>query len=156
MFTARAENRLTLRQDNVFYRLADISHNLGLIKDELYTAIKDEKSIVDTSLAQLKKGANNDDLLMLLGRDQANISKLHTLTDNQLNERSIQALWAEYRYEPYLKREQREIERIKRYRDVAINDYTIFKNLPGLSKELQEKIERYKPTTIADASLFLV
>lgn len=153
MFTARSENRLTLGQYTVFYRLADSSHNLGLISKELFDTIKNEETLVKESITALKKNKNHEELLKLLGRDETNIETLRAATENKLNDRALQALWSEIRYEPYLKREQKEIQKMERYRELVIEDSTDFKDVPGLSKELQEKLVRYKPATIADAAL---
>jgi tRNA uridine 5-carboxymethylaminomethyl modification enzyme len=153
MFTSRAERRLTLRQDNVFYRLADMSFNLGLIDQEMYQKIKEEKKIIDETIALLRNGKNNQALLALLAKDENNIDKLHELTNHKLNDRAILALWAEIRYEPYLIREYREIEKAKKYQDLRIPEPFEYKDMPGLSKELQEKLVQFKPSTIAQATL---
>ena len=153
MFTSRAERRLILRQDNVFYRLADASYNLGLIDKRQFDAIKNEKTIINEALTQLRQGKNNEALLQLLGKDEQNISRLHELTNNKLNDRSIQSLWAEIRYEPYLQREKKEVEKAQKFQELIIPDSFNYKDLPGLSKELQEKLTKYQPATIAQASL---
>lgn len=153
MFTSRAENRLSLRQDNAFHRLAEQSHHLGLIDEHLYQAIKHEKHIINETISALRKGHNSEDILQLLGRDERNINRLHELTGHTFNDRAILALWAEIRYEPYLKREQREREKAKKYQNLTIPTSFNTQNLPGLSKELQEKIRSYKPQNIAQAAL---
>lgn len=153
MFTSRAERRLILRQDNVFYRLADASYNLGLIDKVQFNAIKNEKNIIDEALNELRQGKNNKALLQLLGKDEQNINRLHELTNNKLNDRSIQSLWAEIRYEPYLQREKKEVEKTQKFQALTIPDLFNYKDLPGLSKELQEKLIKHKPATIAQAAL---
>jgi tRNA uridine 5-carboxymethylaminomethyl modification enzyme len=153
MFTSRAERRLSLRQDNVFYRLADRSYNLGLISKQLYDDINNEKTITQSMVETLKKGGKNDELLRLLGRDEANMSHLHTLTNNTLNDRTVLSIWADIRYEPYLKRDIREMEKSEQFNDLIIPASMDFAHMPGLSKELQEKLKKHKPTTVGQASI---
>jgi tRNA uridine 5-carboxymethylaminomethyl modification enzyme len=153
MFTSRAERRLLLRQDNAFYRLTDTSYNLGLIAKEQFDAIKEEQKIIDNALLKLEQNKNNQALLQLLGKDEQNIDRLHKLTENKLNARSIISLWAEIRYAPYLDREKKEITKAQKYQELVIPESFNYKDLPGLSKELQEKLIKHKPSTIAQAAL---
>ena len=153
MFTSRAERRLSLRQDNVFLRLADISFNLGLIDEKLYTAIKQEKTLVETTITQLRAGKNNCDILQLLGNQEENKNKLIELTGGTLPERLLQTIWADIRYEPYLKREEKEIEKSKHYQTLIIPAAVDYTAMPGLSTELKQKLIKHNPQTIAQAML---
>lgn len=152
MFTSRAERRLTLRQDNVFVRFAQKSFDLGLISQERYNEIRQEDELVKATVAQLKSKGNTQDLIKLLGRDEGNISDLRALVGETVNERVLQSIWAEIRYEPYLKREQQEIKKAQQFQDMHIPGNFPYKDLPGLSKELQSKLSKINPKTIAQAS----
>lgn len=153
MFTSRAERRLTMRQDNVFYRLADTSYNLGLIDKSLYESIKQEHAIVNQVVKDIKSGKNNTDLLKLLGRDDANLQRVHEITNNTLSDRTALSIWSEVRYEPYLKRDIREMEKAHYMQELEIPETLDFTQIQGLSKELQEKLKKHKPRNIAQASL---
>ena len=87
-----------------------------------------------------------------LGKD---VTRLGRQLENDIvfKEESISRFHAEIRYEPYLKREEKEAGKFNMFKDLAIGPDLIVDNMPGLSKELQEKLKRYKPATIAAASL---
>jgi tRNA uridine 5-carboxymethylaminomethyl modification enzyme len=54
---------------------------------------------------------------------------------------------------PYLAREQRDIERTNQYKTLKLQPATEYIGLPGLSRELLEKLQRYNPENIAQAAL---
>lgn len=154
MFTSRAERRLLLRQDNAFLRLTDKAHHLGLIDHELFTAFTQEKSLIASTLENLKSGYNDTTLLRLFGSDMTSFkAQISSLPNVCLGERALGTVHAEIRYKPYLERERFEAEKIERYRNLKIPATLSFMDMPGLSKELQGKLTRRRPETIAQAAL---
>ena len=153
MFTSRAERRLTLRQDNAFLRLTDRAYNLGLIEPQLYHDFKQEKELLQTTLADLRAGNNNATLLKLFGDLDCNVEKVCQAVGKELPDRVAHTIHAEIRYEPYLEREAKEAQKADFYRALEIPHGFEYDTMPGLSKELQEKLKRYLPATIAQASL---
>lgn len=153
MFTSRAERRLILRQDNTFRRLADTSYKLGLITDDLYKAIKTEEQTILNTCAVVKKTMSREEHIALLQNHESNIALLHALTGNNLSERIIQAVWAEIRYEPYIAREQKEIEKAQKYQSLQLPVDLEINKIQGLSRELKDKITHHKPKNVAQALL---
>ena len=153
MFTSRAERRLLLRQDNSFLRLTDRAYNLGLIDEKLYCDFKQEKQIITQTLADMRAGHQYADLLRLYGELECNVDAIRQSTPSVLSDRAVQNLYAEVRYEPYIKRELKEVEKHLQYKHLIIPDTFEYKDMPGLSKELQQKLTRFKPATIAQAEL---
>ena len=152
MFTSRAERRLILRQDNVFLRLTEKGYHLGLINQQLYNDFNNEKELINQTLDELRAGHNSTELLRLFGQDDAS-KKLCEHIDNKLSQRALQIVHAEIRYEPYLKREEKEVQKAKQYQGIKIPLDLNYTDMPGLSKELQEKLNKYKPKTIGQAAL---
>lgn len=152
MFTSRAERRLILRQDNVFMRLSEKAHNLGMLSEQLYATFTQEKEIIESTLSTLRSGKKNNELMLLFGAQECNTTAIKELMP-QASQRAIATIHAELLYEPYIVREQQEIKRAQQYQQMAIPTDFSFANMPGLSKELQQKLHKYKPATIANAAL---
>jgi tRNA uridine 5-carboxymethylaminomethyl modification enzyme len=102
----------------------DKGYRLGLITPELYRDFLKEK---------------NDIHAVLAGEPR------------ELSARARVSVQAEQKYAPYIEREQREIAKVRKYQELKIPASFVFKELPGLSIELQQKLERYRPETIAQA-----
>jgi tRNA uridine 5-carboxymethylaminomethyl modification enzyme len=153
MFTSRAERRLLLRQDNAFLRLTQRAYNLGLIDEQLYQDFKNEKKIIEETLIQVRAGHTYADLLRLYGELECNVDAIRQSAGCDISDRAVQTLYAEVRYEPYLKREIKEVEKQEQYKDLLIPADIRYQDMPGLSRELQQKLTRFAPATIAQASL---
>ncbi len=155
MFTSRAERRLLLRQDNVFSRFADAAYNMGLITNHLYTDIKHEDALVHTAVSTLQ---NNNKTRIWVAQTltdmdtEAVCSKIQEMNP-ELSARGVTRTVAELLYEPYKKREEKEIEKTEYYQTLRIPAVMDYSSIPGLSKELQQKLSKHKPETIAAAHL---
>ena len=70
-----------------------------------------------------------------------------------LTQRAAYNIYAEIKYYDYLKREEKEVEKTEKFRELEIPRDFDLNNLSGLSKELQEKMLKHKPKNIAQAML---
>lgn len=153
MFTSRAERRLLLRQDNVFERLGHKAHALGLISDELYADIKREKDIIDSVLKEFS-GKKHTEIMRLFSAGE--IDRVHEMIKEVAGDipyRTLQAIHAELLYGPYIKREEKEVEKFHYYQNLEIPDDMDYGSIPGLCIELQQKLKKIMPKNIAQASL---
>jgi len=153
MFTSRAERRLLLRQDNAFLRLTDRAYALGMIDEELYQDFCAEREVINQTLVELRKGVHAQEIVKLFGNGEATKEMLKPFITCPLSERALTNVHAELCYGPYLQREHREVERAQQYKELSIPKNFAYTDMPGLSKELQQKLNRYLPATIAHASL---
>ena len=153
MFTSRAEHRLMLRQDNAFLRLTEKAYKVGLISEKMFEDFKQEKELIETTIAELKAKHRTTDLLRLFGENQCTPAMIKELTGKDIPARSCQTIQATIKYEPYLEREEREIARLKKYQTMKIPTAFNYSEIEGLSIELRQKLTKHKPETIAQATL---
>jgi tRNA uridine 5-carboxymethylaminomethyl modification enzyme len=148
MFTSRAERRIMLRQDNVFVRLRDKAYAYKLIDDEFYDLLKSEEHFVNEKVAQIRKSSK-----AIAKIESALCDKeIHEFLGLDIPARVVQSIVAEIKYLEYLVREKKESLKLQKFQELTLGDLSSYKNLPGLSKELQEKLLRYQPVNVAQAS----
>ena len=165
MFTSRAEHRLMLSQNNAEQRLLSKAYHLGLIKKERHDDfLKNEKKYYKFVQEVLKKtktktftNINNKkiilsekkDLLSLLKRDDVDKEKI--FKTNKSNSKFFNRAKTETKYEGYIKKQQREIEKTKKQNAKKIPTDLNFEKIAGLSSEVIERLNNSKPETIGSA-----
>lgn len=166
MFTSRAERRLLLRQDNVFQRLMPYGHKLGLVSDELFDRCLKEKAIIEKSITLIKQAGKTNTLFRLFNaiefvsdavlQARSNLEAVlieHQFPIDALSSRALLSIHAEIRYEGYIEREREEAEKLITFQNLEIPNELVFTDMPGLTRELQNKLTKYRPATIAQAQL---
>ncbi len=171
MFTSRAEYRLILREDNADLRLTPKGRELGLVDDATWEDFKKNKQVVENETHRLKrklfypgtrkakkleqetgeKLKSPESAHKLLKRPQIKYSNL-TTRKPALTQNSIDKIEAEAKYEGYIKRQSREIEKLQKKENTPIPKSTRYTNIVGLSNEVKQKLEGARPETLARAS----
>jgi tRNA uridine 5-carboxymethylaminomethyl modification enzyme len=64
----------------------------------------------------------------------------------------LKSVETEIKYAGYLEQQQRSIERLKKAEQRTIPEWFDYKNVSGLSREMQEKLQRVRPRTLGQAS----
>jgi len=174
MFTSRAEYRLLLREESADIRLMGYGHSLGLINTNTFEAMKSkEKSIKDAvefmvnewftpkkeNLALLKqlgedKISDRTLLIDVIGRNTIKTWKFDKLVPSFafLNEYLKDQIITEAKYYRYVKKQEKQVEKMKKMLNLKIPKDFVYDNLPGLSSEIIEKLKKYNPPTLFNAS----
>ena len=175
MFTSRAEYRILLRQDNADFRLTELSHSLGLASEERYSAVMAKQEAVSELkercyATKVRADKVNEYLLSvgstplteskhlsdLVSRPELELSKLLDFvprgTGNNYSEEVITSVEVAIKYAGYIDREKLQAEKNNRLEYIKIPADFDFDNLQGLTIECRQKLKKYKPETIAQAS----
>ena len=159
LFTSRAEYRLSLRIDNADKRMTPYGHKIGLIDDKDYEAfLKKQEKIKKAShfLLNEKMTTEERDRITLWNFLKKPEVKLKNVVEYKkinvvLSDEELRHLESEVKYEGYLKKQEKEIARIRKVDGEKIPKDINFRKIPGLTREASEKLEEFKPQTIGEA-----
>ena len=173
MFTSRAEYRILLRQDNADYRLTPLSYAIGLASQERYDAVvkkySNVASLVDYLSTHNAKPAQINPLLESRGsspiveskklsdiatRPEVKVEDLMGFVPRGTNysKEELESADISIKYKSYIEREKQMADKIKHLENLIIPRGFDFSKVTSLSIECRQKLERYKPETIAQAS----
>ncbi len=161
LFTSRAEYRLMLRIDNADERLMKYGYKFGLIDEDTYEEflrkIEKCKKII-TFLGEKKIKTENNEIVSLKKLLKKPKISLENVIEylrhegmNNLSDEEKRYIEAEVKYEGYIRKQKREILKMKREERRKIPFDLDFKKIPGLSREIIEKLEKYRPKTLGEA-----
>ncbi len=174
MFTSRAEYRLLLREDNADLRLSGYGYSFGLLSEEFYARVIHKKERIVSLLDSLEEKyftSSKENLALLsemgeehisdkvlyvnlIGRNSFDKEKLSKLIPETvgMDDEIKELILTECKYYHYIKKQQKQIEKMRSYINVKIPLNFVYDGLPGLSFEVTEKLKKIRPQTLFHAS----
>ena len=179
MFTSRAEYRLSLREDNADLRLTEQGRQLGLVDDVRWAAFCEKREAVARETERLKstwvnpailpeeealrvlgQGIDHEyNLFELLRRPEVSYESLISFHIGGVppepglsDPLAIEQVNIQAKYQGYIDRQAEEVARSQSYEATELPPDLDFASVPGLSKEVQQKLAQHRPQTIGQAS----
>ena len=176
MFTARAEFRILLRQDNAHLRLSEMGYNLGLLPEARYKEVVKLKENIDELIEKCKDFklnpleindflTNNNEAIIDEKKNLYSFIKRPNLDFERLSDLEIvknlienydkdvlNQVEIEIKYEEYLIKERQMVKKFKNLENIIIPDDFDYNNIKSISNEGREKLNKIRPNTIGQAS----
>ena len=172
MLTSRCEYRLILRHDNADERLSGLGHDMGLLSDEKWNIVQRRRREMKSEAervrsekippcarvnmilgkagsSQLLEGVSAADLLR---RPEVSWNVLAEIIDSHIDAELGERISTELKYEGYIERQQRQIEKFRRMEKLKFPDGFDFTSVTGLSAEGRQKLVNSAPRTLGQAS----
>lgn len=152
MFTSRAEYRLSLRIDNADERLTPLGRQVGLVSEDRWSEFSKksrQKTVLTEALLRSKEGD-------WLRHPESRLSHIPDWVSKSLGEEPLAGVLAtvetESKYAGYIRQQQRQVARVSQSSSRRIGNGFEFASIPGLSREVTEKLAQVQPETLGQAA----
>ena len=155
MFTSRAEYRLNLRHDTADERLTQKGHDVGLATDERLEMLRKKTEHMESLQDLLRhRGFEGRNALDALKSPEITMDELGQVIAevNGYPKSARLALELKVKYEGYIQRQDRAVERFTKMEGIRIPEDFDYDSVDGISTESREKLKSVRPASIGQAS----
>jgi len=151
MFTSRAEYRLLFNHGSAELRLIEHARELGLLPKGRVERIESKKRAIESAVGWMEANRRGKDTwATLVRRNDAALELPEELSSLPEAVRS-EALYR-VRYDGYLKREMRQVEKLSSVESIRVPEGFDFLTVKGLKKECALKLNGLRPANLGQAS----
>ena len=171
LLTSRSEYRLLLRNDNADLRLSKYGKKLGLLSDEQYNKFIEKEQNIEELINYLKnnyltpKKVTNEylesintptlkdriSLYDILKRPEVSYEDIKEFIPKSYDLEVIDEVEINIKYDGYIKKQEKEAEKMLEYENVSIPEDFNYLNIQNLALEAREKLNKIRPTSIGQA-----
>lgn len=162
LFTSRAEYRLRLRQDNADLRLCELAHDLNILPEEKYRSFREYRDLLDRALTFARTARHQGRTVFEHLKSLQGICEKSTplpcpfeldgfRPDSETGGRVLRQLVILAHYDGYLEREEQSIVKLRKLENWKVPEEFSYDSLNGLSNESRLKLNKVRPTTLAQA-----
>ena len=155
MFTSRAEYRLNLRHDTADERLTEKGYEVGLATEERLEKLRDKMKDIESIQDLIShRGFGGRNALEALKSPEVTMDELaEGIPEINLYPKSIRlALELKVKYDGYIKRQDRQVDRFSKLEGIRIPDGFDYDAVEGISSEAREKLKAVRPASVGQAS----
>lgn len=171
LFTSRAEKRLSLGFQRAYKRLTEKAYRFGLVSEDIHHAIQERESKVRDCFEKVENfiltpSKETQALLQnhgILISQPISLGNLYRKTRKPLKELAEivgftypasvdwERVTYEVLYKPYEEIQDQQHRALEKWKNLPIPAEYDYKNIPGLSREIQERLSQAKPKTLGEA-----
>jgi len=174
MMTSRAEYRLLLRQDNADLRLTEKGYEIGLIPEDRYFNLLKKKELICKEIERVESTFVGDheeiqkflqlhestllcssaSLSELIRRPELSYGLIAAIDPGRpaFPEDVCEQVNISIKYKGYLDRQRKQVDQFKKMEGKKIPDSIDYENLSGLRLEARQKLAKYRPASVGQAS----
>ncbi|GAA6039032.1 hypothetical protein JCM8097_000164 [Rhodosporidiobolus ruineniae] len=170
MFTSRSEYRVSLRADNADLRLTALGRGVGVVGDSRWAAFERTKAAIEEGIEKMermemapdwwnlrgfevRRDGNRRSAFDLLHYKDVDIARLlpHVPFLQSLPPSVVERIGIAGKYKQHILRQAHDVALFLRDENLVIAEDVDYDSMPGMSKEVRQRLKDARPTTLGQA-----